>query len=287
MLFCEVSFGQEYSDKIIVNPKIKKQFKHRDTCIAVFDAFKDCNCFLDTAKKVLSVEAGRNDDYCLHFQIKANSIAKVEHISTGDIYYTNDVDPYPPFPIKNFLIETDKNPFTKSNKGFLLKYKFGENRRPNNSEYPDKTNEFTGFINCHHVTFHQKSFKALYSKDSLSLAITFLKGKTLNSVLKQLHLKRFRKISGAVQEWKMPILGFELLNKYQNLVKSKDNVLSMIFISPNNELLYGSKIILWRYWENGNPKDFLGSFAYKKFKDNWVLMQKSVYNLRTNTSILR
>jgi len=42
----------------------------------VFDAFKDCRCFLDTAKKVISIEAGRAYDYFLLFQINANLIVK-------------------------------------------------------------------------------------------------------------------------------------------------------------------------------------------------------------------
>jgi len=285
VFFCEVSFAQKYSDKIIINPKIKKQFKYRDTCVAVFDTFKDCRCFLDTIKKTIDIEAGRNYDYNLHFQINTDLSAKVEHVSTGDEYDINDKNPFPPFPIKNFLMETNKNPFIKSNQGFLLKYRFGENRPSTHSEYPDKTNEFTGFINCHQITVHKKEYKSLSSKDSLSLAITFLKSKTLNTVLKQLNLKRFKKISGAVQEWKMPIPGFELLSTYQQLIQSEDVVMSIMIIPHNNGILDGSKIILWRYWKSGKPTSFLGSFSYQKFKDKWILMQKSVYNLKTKKSI--
>jgi len=287
VFFCEVSFPQKYSEKIIINPKIKKQFKYRDTCVAVFDAFKDCRCFLDTAKKTIDIKAGRNYDYNLHFQINTDLSAKVEHVSTGDEYDINDKNPFPPFLIKNFLMETDKNPFAKRNKGFLLKYRFGENRRSTYSEYPDKTNEFTGFINCHHVTIHKKTYGRLSFADSINLMTTFLKSKSLHKTLKHLGLKDFEKISGAVQEWKTPIPHYILIKNYADLITSKNRILSIVFSAIYNEILSGSETVIWSYRENGKPKDFLGAFNYQKFRNKWILMQKSVFNTRTSKSVLR
>ncbi len=285
MFFCEVSFAQKYSEKVIINPKIKKQFKYRDTCVAVFDAFKDCRCFLDTAKKTIDIKAGRNYDYNLHFQINTDLSAKVEHVSTGDEYDINDKNPFPPFLIKKFFIETNKNPFAKSNQGFLLKYRFGENRPSTHLEYPDKTNEFTGFINCHHITVHAKEHKRLSLTDSLNLMTTFLKSKSLRKALEQLSLKPFEKISGYVQEWKLPIPNYNLISNYSDFIHSKDRILSIVFIPPNNQILNGSQIVAWRYWENGEQKGFFGTFSYQKFKDKWILMQTFIYNWKTNKRI--
>ncbi len=167
----------------------------------------------------------------------------------------------------------------RSNKGFLLKYRLGKNRRPTDSFYPNKTNEFTGFVNCHHITYHQKEHKSLSSADSLNLLCTFLKSKPLHQFLQRLSLPLIKNISGSIQEWKMPVLGYNLLT-YQELIHSKDRVLSIVFIPPNNVILNGSKIVAWMYWENGQRKYF-GTFNYQKFKDEWVLIQTYIQDLKT------
>lgn len=287
MFFCEVSFAQKYSEKVIINPKIKKQFKYRDTCVAVFDAFKDCRCFLDTAKKTITIEAGEADgggaEY-LHFKINSNLKVKAEHFYDSDVGYTGVADPYPPFQITDFLIEANKNPFENYKKGFLIKYKLGENRRAS-SFFPDKSYEFTGFVNCHHITVHAKEHKRLSLTDSLNLMTTFLKSKSLRKALEQLSLKPFEKISGYVQEWKLPIPNYNLISNYSDFIHSKDRILSIVFIPPNNQILNGSQTIAWKYWENGVAKDVFGTFYYQKFKDKWILMQTFIYNLKITKRI--
>lgn len=280
MFFYEASFAQKYSDKIIINSKVKKQFKYRDTCVAVFDAFKDCRCFLDTVKNTIDIEARGNYDYNLHFQIKTDLSAKVEHVSTGDVYDTNDKNPFPPFPIKDFLIETDKNPFTKSNQGFLLKYRFGENRRPTNSEYPDKTNEFTGFINCHNVTVHQKKYDRLSSSDSVKLAETFLNEPLLLKIIKLDQTNKIKYITGAAQEWQKPISGFKLL-KYEESKKVKEPVISIVVTNVYNQILNGSQLIIWTYWNKG-VRRYFSAFEYQKFTNKWVFMNvQYIHDLKT------
>ncbi len=283
VFFEQASFAQKYSDKIIINPKIKKQFKYRDTCVAVFDAFKDCRCFLDTAKKTVDIEAGwagSAGGEFLHFQIDANLKAKAEHIYYGDVYDSNDKDPYPPFPIKYFLIETDKNPFKKSNKGFLLKYRFGENRPSTNSEYPDKTNEFTGFINCHHVTIHQKKYDRLSPSDSVELAETFLNDPLLLKIIKLDQTNKIKYITGAVQEWQKPISGFKLL-KYEESKKFNEPVISIVVTNTYNAVLNGSKLVIWTYWNKG-VKKYFSAFEYQKFADKWIFMNvQYIQDLKT------
>lgn len=287
VFFCEVSFAQKYSDKIIINPKIKKQFKYRDTCVAVFDAFKDCRCFLDTAKETIDIEAGGNYGYYLHFQINTNLITVAQHVDISNVYDINDKDYIPPIPIKDFRIETDKNPLKNSNSGFLLKYRLGQNRYPY-PVYPDRTTDFIGFINCHHITVHPKKhfIEPLSLADSLNLMMAFLKSKSLSNVLKQMHLKPIEKISGFVQEWKLSIPNYTLISNYSNFIKSKNRILSIVFISPPSyEIFNDSKIIAWRYWENGKPINIFSTFYYQKFKKNWVLTQTFVYNTETNKRI--
>lgn len=274
ILFCKVSFAQKYFDKIIINPKIKKEFKHRDTCIAVFDAFKDCRCFLDTIKKTIEIKAGEADgggaEY-LHFQINADLKAKVEHYyDSDDRPTTGTEDPFPPFPIPDFFIETDKNPFNKSKNGFLLKYKLGKNRRVS-SLFPDKSYEFTGFINCHHVTIHKEEYKILSSPDSVDLAITFLNDPLLLKIIKLDQPDKIKNITGAVQEWHKPIPGFKLL-KYEDLKNVKEPVISIVVTNTYNAVLNGSKLVIWTYWNKG-VRRYFSAFEYQKFTNKWIFMR--------------
>ncbi len=282
MFFYEASSAQKFSDKISINPKLKHEFKNRDSCMVVFDAFKDCRCFLDTTKKEIDIEAGEADgggsEY-LHFQINTDMKVKAEHI-----YYSDDVpvgngDPYPPFPIPDFYIEANKNPFNKSKNGFLLKYKLGENR-PIHSTFTDKSYEFTGFINCHHVTIHKKEYKILSSTDSVDLAITFLKDPLLLKIIKLDQPDKIKNMTGAVQEWLKPIPGFKLL-KYEELKTTKEPVISIVVANIYNAVLNGSRLVIWTYWNKG-VKRYFSAFEYQKFADKWIFMRAQyIQDLKT------
>ena len=282
ILFYQISFAQKYSDKVVINPKIKKQFKYRDSCVAVFDAFKDCRCFLDTIKKEIDIEAGEADgggaEY-LHFKINPDLKVKAEHFYDSDLVPTGVDNPFPPFPIPDFYIEANKNPFNKSKNGFLLKYKLGENR-PIHSTFPDKSYEFTGFINCHHVTVHKKEYKILPLADSVDLAITFLKDPLLLKIIKLDQPDKIKNMTGAVQEWLKPIPGFKLL-KYEELKTTKDPVISIVVANIYNAVLNGSRLVIWTYWNKG-VKRFFSAFEYQKFTDKWIFMRAQyIQDLKT------